>query len=499
MPTAACRATGVAVAASLLALLAFGGQAQAAKSTKTVNATATLTSLVNQTKNLPKDAASKTAKAKLLKAARKAKSVRSRPCSALTQLSAYRKTLRATRIRPTAKGTKNKARLRSKLAALGPASVKASRKLLSDRRAKSCGGGVIPSTKPMATARILSADENGMTLRMEMPELKFSPQTGGGKSWTQLVLPKSDTPVADGKPGIPVISRTFGVPDGAKLTVVPGSTESFTIEGVDVFPAQGEPLDGDQPIPGPPKGDPNNPPKPDIFKGSFTQPPFELDSSAYKTDAYVPSAAASGKILGQARDLTIGGLSIPAAQYNAADRKLKVLNAVDVRATFEGGSKTFTPELNSPWERSQQSLIASLLNAGIVKSKLPFVIRRCGEEMLVITNPATQAAADTFAVGKARAGLAHERLPDRRGRGPDRHDPGADPDVHPRPADGAAVHPPELRDDHGRRRPRAHLDRRPERHPVGPEVLAEDRRRRAAGPRDRADPRQRRRSTSARP
>ena len=139
--------------ASLLILLALGGQAQAAKSTKTVNATATLTSLVNQTKNLPKQAASKTAKAKLLRAARAAKAARSRPCTALTQLAAYRKTLRATKIRPTAKGTKNKAKLRAKLAALGPAALKASRKLLSDRRAKSCGGGVIPSTLPRPSRR----------------------------------------------------------------------------------------------------------------------------------------------------------------------------------------------------------------------------------------------------------------------------------------------------------------------------------------------------------
>ncbi len=403
MPKAVSRALAVVAGATLLLLTAFGAQALAAKSTKTVNATATLTSLVNKTKNLPKLAASKSAKAKLLRSARSARSARSRPCTALRHLTAYRKTLRATRIRPTAKGTKNKAKLRARLAALGPAALTASKKLLSDRRTKSCGGGVIPSTLPMAKSTILSSDENGMTLRMEMPELKFASQTGGGKSWTQLVLPKSDTPAGDGRPGVPVISRSFAVPDGAKLSVVPGSTESYTIQGVDVFPAQPEPLD-DNPIPGPPKGDPNNPAKPDFLKGSFAQGRFALDVDAYKSDSFVPAAAASGQILGQARDVTLGGLTIPAAQYDAADRTLKVLNTVDVRATFEGGSKTFTPELNSPWERSQQSFVSSLLNTGIVKSKLPFVIRRCGEEMLVITNPATQAAADQFAVGKRAQG-----------------------------------------------------------------------------------------------
>ena len=71
--------------------------------------------------------------------------------------------------------------------------------------------------------------------------------------------------------------------------------------------------------------------------------------------------------------------------------------------TFEGGPKTFSRELGSPWERAQRTLVSSLLNAGIVECG-PFVIRRCGEEMLVITNAATQAAADQFATAKRAQG-----------------------------------------------------------------------------------------------
>jgi|GEM_PF-1870907 len=403
MRNAVSRALAVTAGASLLLLTAFGGQALAAKATKTANATAVLTSLVNQTKSLPRHAASTRTKAKLVRTARSAKSARSRPCTALRHLSAYRKTLRAAKIRGGVAGKKTRAKLRARLAALGPASVKASKKLLSDKRAKACGGGVIPSTLPEARTTIRSSDANGMTLRVQLPELKFTPQTGGGRNWTQLVLPKSDAPAADGKPGIPVISRQFGVPDGAKLTVVGSSAESYRIDGIDVFPQQPEPLDQEA-IPGPPRvPDPNNPPKPDFLRNQFAQPPFAIDGDAYKSDSLVPAAPASGQILGQARDVVIGGLQIAAAQYDAADRSLKVLNAVDVRATFEGGPKTFSPELSSPWERSQQTLLASLLNGGVFKAA-PFVIRRCGEEMLVITNPATQAAADQFAVAKRAQG-----------------------------------------------------------------------------------------------
>ncbi len=384
------------VAASLLVLVCLGlsGQALAKKSTKTVNASSTLKALVNQTRGLPTAAASRARKAQLLRTARRAARVaRRRPCKAVTGLAAYRRLLRGTKIRSSVKGRRLKTRMRLRLAQLGPTSLKASRKLLSDKRTKRCGGGVIPSRLKSTKTTVLSSDENGMRLRVQLPTLAFSAQTGGGRSWTQLSLPNTDAPAGDGEPGIPVVNSTFGVPDGAKVEVDPGKTESYTIDGVDVYPRQPDVVDLG-----------SNDPKPNFLKPPFASKPFTLDRAAYREDGLVPPAPASGGILGQARDITIGGVQIPAAQYDAADRTLKVLNTVDVRVTFDGGPKTFSDELNSPWERSQRALVTSLVNRDIIRSKLDFVLRRCGEEMLVITNPATRAAADQFAIGKRAQG-----------------------------------------------------------------------------------------------
>lgn len=400
MPLPLSRALAVAMAASLLLLMAFGlsSQASAAKSTKTVNASATLKALVKQTKALPATAASTTRKTSLLRTAKGAARVaKAKPCKAVKGLSSYRSLLRTTKIRGSVKGKKAKTRLRLRLAALGPASLKASRTLLSDKRTKRCGGGVIPSTRKNPATTVLSSDVNGMRLRVKLPALKFTSQTGGGKSWTQLVLPNSEAPGADGAPGIPVVSSTFGVPDGAKVEVSTSGAESYVIDGVDVFPNQPEPVDAAVNLG-------SNPPKPNFLKAPFATKPFEIDKGAYKQDGLVPAAPASGDVLGQARDVTIGALRIPAAQYDAADRKLKVLNSVDVKVTFTGGAKTFSDELNSPWERSQRGLVAALINKNVVASKLDFILRRCGEEMLVITNPATRAAADQFAIGKRAQG-----------------------------------------------------------------------------------------------
>jgi hypothetical protein len=82
-----------------------------------------------------------------------------------------------------------------------------------------------------------------------------------------------------------------------------------------------------------------------------------------------------------------------------------VLNSVDVQVNFDGGPHTFSDQLASPWEQPQRRLIASLLNSGVIKSKFRFPPIRCGEEMLVITNPSTRPAADSFATARRAAGI----------------------------------------------------------------------------------------------
>ena len=99
-----------------------------------------------------------------------------------------------------------------------------------------------------------------------------------------------------------------------------------------------------------------------------------------------------GAILGRSRDVTLGSLQIPAARYDARRKRLEVIDSVDVTVTFEGGTHTFSGQLESPWEQAQRRLRDSLLNANVVRGIPPAILERCGEEMLVITNPATLGA-----------------------------------------------------------------------------------------------------------
>lgn len=83
------------------------------------------------------------------------------------------------------------------------------------RRRSSCAAPAMRH-RPPAKTTVLTSDQNGMSLRVQLPKLMFTPQTGGGKSWAQLTLPDRDRRPR-GEPGIPVVSSTFGVPTARRL------------------------------------------------------------------------------------------------------------------------------------------------------------------------------------------------------------------------------------------------------------------------------------------
>ena len=307
-------------------------------------------------------------------------------------LNRFRRVLAGVRVNTNTKNRKRR-RAAQRLSALGPASLSSSRLLLASKRTRRCGGGAKARRSDHPKTRILTSNEQRLRVRVQLPELGFVAREAGGKLWTQLVLPNSDAPGALGAPGIPVVSDILAVPDGATIQVKTNDVDKVTMEGVDVFPAQPDPVDQDtQP--------------PNFLAGPFADRPFQISQKAYASDRLVPAKPADADLLGQARDLNIGALQIPTAQYNADSKKLTILTSVDVTLTFAGGPHTFTDELASPWELFQRRLGSVLLNSNVIGPiNVREIIRRCGEEMLVITAPATLAAANTFATARRAAGI----------------------------------------------------------------------------------------------
>ena len=374
-----------------LLALAFAGGAADAGAAKAPTAKSSLKSLVRQTNALPSGATA-VGKQRALKrlAAHARRSLRRRPCASVRDLNRFRRVLLGVRIKTN---TRKRRRVARRFSALGPASLRSSRLLLATKRTRRCGGGVKPRRSDHPRTRIMQSDAERLRVRIDLPELQFVPREAGGKLWTQLVVPNSDAPGTPGTPGIPVVSEILAVPDGATIQLKTNDVDKVVVGGVDVFPAQPDPVDQDTA-------------PPNFFKGPFADAPFQLNEKAYAKDGLVPAKPADADSLGQARDLNIGALQIPTAQYNPDSKKLVLLKSVDVTLTFAGGPHTFSDELGNPWEQFQHRLGSVLLNANVVgRIDIREIIRRCGEEMMVITNPATLAAANTFAAARNAAGI----------------------------------------------------------------------------------------------
>jgi Peptidase family C25/Propeptide_C25 len=243
-----------------------------------------------------------------------------------------------------------------------------------------------------ATTTVLRSDASGLVVRVDLPKLRLVPQEGGGRKWMRLAQPDTDTAALPGTPGIPVVSSILAVPDGARLSVAVQELQSVTLDGVDVYPAQPDPLD-----------DVTRPP--DFLKEPFAAKPFTLDRAAYAQPGFAPARPAESRILGKSRDLTIAALQVPAAQYDPVLRRLKMIQSIVVQLSFDGG-KGFNSRLGSAWEAAQARTAGSLLNANVVNTfrDPSVVIWPCGEELLVITNASTRTAADTYANARRAAG-----------------------------------------------------------------------------------------------
>jgi hypothetical protein len=189
------------------------------------------------------------------------------------------------------------------------------------------------------------------------------------------------------------VSDFLAIPDGARMRLETNDVDRVVVDGVDVFPAQPDPADAvTQP--------------PDFHAPPFAGAPFQLNRRAYSRDSRFPAKAVDVDSLGRMRDLNLGTLQVAAAQYNPDSKRLSIIKSVDVTIRFAGGAHRFSGNLSSPWEQGQRRLAAGLLNSGaisLIRDRLfPFT---CGEEMLVITSPATLSEANIFASARNAAGI----------------------------------------------------------------------------------------------
>ncbi len=381
------------------------GVADAATADPRTTTSNALTRFLNDTRGLAaRDARAVTRRQLLTLALRAEGYAKSHPCRSVRAIRRYRALL------PKVAERRTQPRGRRP----GPASVRGTlerdalavdaglKQLPGTRR---CGGGATRAGTNLAT-EVRRSSRSTLKMHVTLPVARWEARSGGGSDFIGLNMDGAEFLGANGDPGVPAFTRLFAVPRGASMSVRVSNARGYTLDGIELFPKQDQAVDQELP--------------PDFPSAeTFADKPFRIDRGAYRGRNAIPRRLAFATVLGEMRDLRIGAVQVPGAQYDPRLRRARIFTSMDVTVTFRksGGwlPKRVRTAQETPFRRLYRS---SLANYGTVararSSSVAHPAQSCGEEYLIVTSPALRPAADTFAASKTAAGFAvgiHEVAP----------------------------------------------------------------------------------------
>ena len=329
-----------------------------------------------------------------------------RPCRSVGVIRDYRALLRRVAKRRTAPRRGRKP---------GPASVRGTlerdalavdaglKQLPGTRR---CGGGATKAAETLRT-RVRRSSRRTLRMHVTLPVARWEARSGGGRDFIGLSMDGIDFIGANGDPGVPAFTRLFAVPRGARMSVRVSNARGYTLEDIDLFPKQDQAVDQELP-------------QDFLPPSTFDDKPFRIDRGAYRGRGAIPRRLAFATILGQMRDLRVGAVQVPGAQYDPRRRRARIFTSMDVTVTFRRARgwlpKRVRTAHEAPFRRIYRSSLANYRTVAAAHASAPADPAQagCGEEYLIVTSPALRPAADILAAAKTEAGLMvqiHEVAP----------------------------------------------------------------------------------------
>ena len=156
--------------------------------------------------------------------------------------------------------------------------------LLQLPRARRCGGAKAAGVAE-AGATVLSSNERELKLRVQLPAAQFTPKQVGGQDFIEMTMEGMGQGGDNGEPGLPALSKFFAIPEGANVEIETSNVQSYTLQDVNLYPTQPQPVDQKPPTP-----------KPAI--DTFLEPPFVIDRKAYASRSEFPAKPVDGGAMG---------------------------------------------------------------------------------------------------------------------------------------------------------------------------------------------------------
>ena len=271
--------------------------------------------------------------------------------------------------------------------------------LLARAGATACGGPEVRSAPRLAT-RILASSPSELEGARGVPDAAVHRPPGWRRAFAQLAM-RGMGGGTIGKPEVPLTRRAFAIPEGAKV-----SFRDLAAAHDDAARRRRLPLQ-----PGSDAADPPITTFPGAHSPLFATPAFARDAATYASRRPYPARTFVPRPGGDWRGFRLATFDVAAGQYAPASRVLKVATAVDVTIRFTGGTAKFnSKQVMTKTNRHMLNVFkASVVNAGTalaVSNLKDLVLRPCGEEVMIITEPHLRAAADRLAANKRARGLS---------------------------------------------------------------------------------------------
>lgn len=166
-------------------------------------------------------------------------------------------------------------------------------------------------------------DSGDLILDFYVPSVEEEELQVDGETFQVLTIPGYDYTQAVGKPQLPVIRETVGIPDGASVRVTILDASYSYREGYTVYPVQ----------------------EPELDTGGDYE--FVIDREFYAQDTFYPEEIVEVGTPAIWRDVSVVDLQVNPVRFNPATGELRIYDHLQVKLEYSGGiamPKTVEPK-----------------------------------------------------------------------------------------------------------------------------------------------------------
>lgn len=188
----------------------------------------------------------------------------------------------------------------------------------------------ISPSVPSQGIKVLTSDLSGVTIALDTPDYSLASFNIAGKTYDQLTFPNSQTKGEEGFPQIPLLSGLIGIPSSGEVSLKINANNVTNVPGSYTLSPE-----------------PRYIPAEDDF--SDPQKVYELDTSVYNRDAWIPENPVQLGEPAWIRDQRVISVAFYPFQYNPAQHALRWNPHLEAEITFSEGG-TSLPARESAFE-----------------------------------------------------------------------------------------------------------------------------------------------------